>query len=822
MRGKETEFWKSILRTVLLCSFFMLLMGATCAIAAVPQIASIANDTASQGTTYSKTPALAAGASVTWTKEFGPDDMTVDPSSGAVSWAIPSTLPRESFHLGVRATNSDGYTTTTWVLTVGGGTVRYVNGTTGNDSTGTGSLAAPYKTISKGNSVAASGDTIIVQDGTYTGIANMMADMVAPNVIPPNGTSSAYTTIMSEHPGGAFVDGQSLYNPISWHGNYTARVSDTTVTYATQYIALKGFLFAHAKSDAVNGTSNGSVIFMNHVNNIKIIDCGAYDQQIDDSGSVINVSRSNYILIEGSYAYGNGRECITEYVCDHVVTRRNVCRLDRANYADPFAGIVNYGNAYAVNQNNIVIDMDQWGHYGYQNSAGALDDSIGGLRGNSSPVNSVQVFSHNSIALNVYNSFLVNVEQNENGGTGSDPTIMDNIVGWDMKAIPGYTSVGDTSPYSILTIPGNTQLNQMTFGKFSSPLSTTAYTCFFNGWDMNQSLTNSIIDGVSEYGGTNNGNIFYGFETADYNNIFNTGTINYNGTTATNTIATDPTTSCLKYLPRIEAGCSLQSAGASGARVGANVTTMRGKSGTMWGETGYDTDSSYPMWPFPHEDLIKAKMQAYSYSDSESTNPWVNGPAGTGYIPSGVHTTGLVTGDRGFASSTAKQLNGQPVTLTSYIWEYLGNPIPADIYGITSTPVTTPTITAPTIAGSPVTNATVGVAYSFTPTASNASSFNIIGSLPPGLTFNTVTGSLSGIPNAVGTYSNIQIVATNITGSTFLPAFSITIASSGKAGGVNVSVGSGSSGTPVPVMEGWWLFPGMLAGVGIFARRRKE
>ena len=31
-----------------------------------------------------------------------------------------------------------------------------------------------------------------------------------------------------------------------------------------------------------------------------------------------------------------------------------------------------------------------------------------------------------------------------------------------------------------------------------------------------------------------------------------------------------------------------------------------------------------------------------------------------------------------------------------------------------------------------------------------------------------------------------------------------------------------NGGTPVPVMNGWWLLPGMLAGLGIFARRRKE
>lgn len=34
--------------------------------------------------------------------------------------------------------------------------------------------------------------------------------------------------------------------------------------------------------------------------------------------------------------------------------------------------------------------------------------------------------------------------------------------------------------------------------------------------------------------------------------------------------------------------------------------------------------------------------------------------------------------------------------------------------------------------------------------------------------------------------------------------------------------GSGGGSTQVPVIDGWWLLPGILSGLGIFARRRKE
>src|SRR5205085_1629742 len=60
-----------------------------------------------------------------------------------------------------------------------------------------------------------------------------------------------------------------------------------------------------------------------------------------------------------------------------------------------------------------------------------------------------------------------------------------------------------------------------------------------------------------------------------------------------------------------------------------------------------------PLWPFPNEAVIKADMASYS------------GPGGAGA--------------RGFTAGNS--LDGSPQTLTRYIWEYLGNQIPAEIYG---------------------------------------------------------------------------------------------------------------------------------------------
>jgi photosystem II stability/assembly factor-like uncharacterized protein len=93
----------------------------------------------------------------------------------------------------------------------------------------------------------------------------------------------------------------------------------------------------------------------------------------------------------------------------------------------------------------------------------------------------------------------------------------------------------------------------------------------------------------------------------------------------------------------------------------------------------------------------------------------------------------------------------------------------------------------PTISGTPPLSATVGAAYSFTPTSNNTTSFSCTGTLPQGLIFNTSTGAISGIPTTAGIYNNIVITANNINGSASLSGFSINVLSSG--GPISAPVG---------------------------------
>lgn len=160
-------------------------------------------------------------------------------------------------------------------------------------------------------------------------------------------------------------------------------------------------------------------------------------------------------------------------------------------------------------------------------------------------------------------------------------------------------------------------------------------------------------------------------------------------------------------------------------------------------------------------------------------------------LPVSITTNGSCSGS-GSGSATIT-LTASPGTCTiNYSQTGNGN------YNAASpvTETTTVNLPQPTISGTPTTTATVGTAYSFTPSATNAASFSITGSIPPGLGFNLTTGVLSGTPTTVGTYSNIQITVTNVSGSAQLNIFSITVAPAAVNGVCGTSNGGLFSAAP--------------------------
>ena len=98
---------------------------------------------------------------------------------------------------------------------------------------------------------------------------------------------------------------------------------------------------------------------------------------------------------------------------------------------------------------------------------------------------------------------------------------------------------------------------------------------------------------------------------------------------------------------------------------------------------------------------------------------------------------------------------------------------------------TSTTNTAPKITGTPATGATVGTAYSFTPTASDANGDALTFSIqnkPSWAAFSTSSGKLSGTPTATGTSSGVTIGVSDGKATAALAPFAIVVSASGSGG----------------------------------------
>jgi hypothetical protein len=135
-------------------------------------------------------------------------------------------------------------------------------------------------------------------------------------------------------------------------------------------------------------------------------------------------------------------------------------------------------------------------------------------------------------------------------------------------------------------------------------------------------------------------------------------------------------------------------------------------------------------------------------------------------------------------NATTGRLAGMPGTANVGSFSNIAISV-SDGSASTSLPAFTITVTAaanqpPMISGTPPAIATVGVAYSFTPTASDPDGGTLtfaIANRPSWATFNATTGRLTGTPGTtnVGSFSNIAISVSDGSASTSLPAFTLTV-----------------------------------------------
>ena len=485
---------------------------------------------------------------------------------------------------------------------------------TGNDANSCNSKSTACGTIRAGILKMLGGDELVIGDGTYTGTSNRIYSM-------PSGNASAYTKIRAENDWGVVMTDS---------GGYPVHVRNIS------YVEVRGIHFRNYSSVKV---------FLENADHIKIIKNSSDDNGGNAAGFL--ASNSNYVLFEENYKYGNSRYAFQVNAgagaSHHIIFRRNVCRWDYSNVEAPLACFANYDQQYVYYQNNIAIDAKDY--TGVNTSTYVYE----GMKGFFTPNGALQTYYDGNIALNL-----------EGAGwwiedSPVESVFLNNNVAWDMKD-SGQSSYEGYPAHLFRSRGGNGPLtiNHNTFGVSDLGLGIRMQA-------SNDSLINSIIYGV----GLNAGNyaVYESVDNENYNAFYNnTGNRNKSTALGSNSITnTNPLINSLKYLPRIETGSDLSGRASDGGNIGATIMKKIGVSGTLYGDSGWDTTTSDNLWPFPNEDVIKTEMKSFSKTSGAA---YAGSPA--------------MSGNRGFAAD-GNGLYGGPITLTSYIWEYLGNPCPADI-----------------------------------------------------------------------------------------------------------------------------------------------
>jgi hypothetical protein len=497
-----------------------------------------------------------------------------------------------------------------------------------------------------GFAAMSAGDTMTIDDGNYP-------DRIYQNGnLPPSGTGkTAMTTIRARNI--PCQDGYSCSSPLKVNfgteGNTsTGLFIDGPGGGTRQFIKFQGIRFLIA-----NITYTGW-------EHLYFKQCAFEGTTSGNSAALALVSQ--YALVEDSVFYGMGRyKFLLGGTSQFGVCRRCIARHDYANRNDEATMPIAVFNSYAIPDtaylNSIAIDGDSpafWTNIPTE-FGGAFYSTNG----------SVRTVNRGSIAINTAMAGI---------GYGVNSVNADNIV-TDFAAIKTASGIGMAYGTTNRATFFNMGTNNFTYRSPEQITHLTFKNMGLESWGTtNQHVaTNVVMKNIQEYGVRQG----YGAPLASYVDIYGANSGMYNtASPPANMITTDPSAHGLLYPVRIEGGSSLSTAGTGGGQMGANILKRVGHDGDFWGDSGWDTEQSENLWPWPYEDWVKAELAS---------------------MPATINGQAMPSPTRGVASLTAKGLDGtSPLTLTRYVWESLGNQIPDSIY-ISIPDITQPVVTAFTL-----------------------------------------------------------------------------------------------------------------------------
>ncbi len=330
-------------------------------------------------------------------------------------------------------------------------TTRYIS-TTGNDSTGDGTIGNPYKTLSKAVNVSGLSDTLIMRGGSYTPGSNT-------RIHSKSGIAGAYYTIRNYTGETVIINGDNV--PMS---NYSCSILEF---YDCQYIRVTGIRFNHSKLMGISIQINCDYI---RFENCTIENCsGAAYKSVSNTGSNTNT----YLFLDDCYIYNNfnnwssipGAICSQETISfsrtNHFRIHGNSIIGNHCENIDCKAG----ANNGTIDNNFINTSATKTTFKGGKYFSGGVGIYIDGYTDNACNF----TVSNNTIVGN--NTCIeIAAEHPESGGTARDIVVENNLIYQNGKYTASWTNGGGISlgqhavPTHIyrVTVRGNTVITPAT------------------------------------------------------------------------------------------------------------------------------------------------------------------------------------------------------------------------------------------------------------------------------------------------------------------------------------------------------------------------
>ncbi len=478
---------------------------------------------------------------------------------------------------------------------------------TGSDSA-SGTSASPFKTLSKAMSVGAGGDTYVYKNGTYNYSGSEL------NSVIKSGSAGAYTIIKAESDGGAVI---TVTNGLSMPH-----------TGLKSYVQIEGFKFTGAYEKEIHGY------------HLRILRCAFKGGPSDGNSVSVLVGSNDYspvandILIEDCWFYGSGgRYNLLVFNSENVILRRVVGRHEGGwndGASNPEAVFTSYNSSNVRIQNAFAIDSTNGTFYTFD-GYGAFYVLHNGSANPDHPVFNTAI--RGSAVVETY-SHCYSFELPDSSG---DNNVATDIACVNPRGVGISYGGSNDNVYHTLNRVGIIRRNPLVAQQSGQA------GIGYWGDGGNITVTNAIVTGMT-------GSDFSGVSPT-YFNTYGNGS---NTGSGTGRQSYNPLTNGWLYPLRVESGSNLANQG-SGGQIGPNISTKWGADGSMWGQSGYDSDTGAPLWPFPNEARIKSDL-------CENAN-W-----------------GLCAGSD---------------KLTEYLFKKFGNPVPPEIYGGADTTNPTISITAP-------------------------------------------------------------------------------------------------------------------------------